>query len=336
MDFNTYMQQRQQKTEELIKKADKSTAPYEDSRFWKPTLDKEKGVGGAVIRFLPVVDNSTLDYVEYRHYSFKYPESSPNPRWYVEKSLYTFQESDPVYELRQRLYKTQQEVDKTLATSMRLNIAYIANILVINDPAHPENNGKQFLYRYNKTIQGYIDTALKPEADPLTGEVLPSMNAFDLVNGANLEIRISQTKQGWDYEKTKWAAPSAIVNSQADFEKITSGLYNLSEFIDRKTFKSYDEMAKRLAHVMGSDYVGSGVKVLTNGSVTALNATREQFTNSQQAFTPEPDAFINKLVPKSDAYEEYTPPWEEPAETKQPEFAGASADDDWDKQFDLS
>ena len=228
MDFNTYMQQRQQKTQELIKNVDKQTESYEDTRFWKPTIDKEKGVGGAVIRFLPVVDNSTLDYVEYRHYAFKYPATD---RWYIEKSLYTFQEADPVYELRQRLYKTQQEMDKTLASMMRLNTAYVANILVIADPAHPENNGKQFLYRYNKTIQGYIDTALKPEADPLTGEIAESMNAFDLVNGANLEIRISQTKQGWDYEKTKWSAPSPVVKSEEDFNRIVSGLHNLAEAI---------------------------------------------------------------------------------------------------------
>jgi len=120
VDFNTYMQQRQQKTQELINQADKSTQSYDDSRFWKPTLDKEKGVGGAVIRFLPVVDNSTLDYVEYRHYAFKFPATD---RWYIENSLYTFQEADPVYELRQRLYKTQQDVDKTLAQLMRLNTA---------------------------------------------------------------------------------------------------------------------------------------------------------------------------------------------------------------------
>lgn len=329
MDFNAYMQSRQQKTEQLIKQADKSNASYDDNRFWKPTLDKEKGVGGAVIRFLPVVDNSTLDYVEYRHYSFKFPATE---RWYIENSLYTFQEPDPVYELRQRLYKTQQESDKILASSMRLNTAYVANILVVNDPAHPENNGKTFLYRYNKTIQGLIDTALKPEADPLTGKIEESMNAFDLVGGANLEIRISQTKQGWDYEKTKWASPSAIVKSQEDFEKISSGLYNLTEFTDRKNFKSYDDLAKRLAYVIDADYIGSGVKVLTNGSIATINQKPQQST----AQVPQDD-FMNKLVPKSDDYEEYTPPWEDsPAEAPTKEFAGAEADDDWDKDFDFS
>lgn len=332
MDFNSYMQQRQQKTQDLIKQADKSTASYEDSRFWKPTIDKEKGVGGAVIRFLPVVDNSTLDYVEYRHYAFKFPATD---RWYIENSLYTFQEADPIYELRQRLYKTQQETDKSLAQLMRLNTAYVANILVINDPAHPENNGKQFLYRYNKTIQGFIDTALKPEADPLTGKVEESMNAFDLVNGSNLEIRISQTKQGWDYEKTKWASPSAIVNSQQDFEKITSGLYNLSEFTDRSKFKSYADLAKRLAYVIDADYIGTGVKVLTNGTVAELTAT----SNTQQPVKEKQvDNFVNSLQPKSSAFEEYTPPYEESPFVESPSagFSGASAKEDWEKEFDFS
>lgn len=332
MDFNTYMKQRQQKTQDLIKQADKSTAPYEDSRFWKPTIDKEKGVGGAVIRFLPVVDDSTLDYVEYRHYAFKFPATD---RWYIENSLYTFQEADPIYELRQRLYKTKQETDKSLAQLMRLNTAYVANILVVNDPAHPENNGKQFLYRYNKTIQGFIDTALKPEADPLTGKVEESMNAFDLVNGSNLEIRISQTKQGWDYEKTKWATPSAIVNSQQDFEKITSGLYNLSEFTDRSKFKSYAELSKRLAYVIDADYIGSGVKVLTNGTVAELTATSKSQSTTQE---PPADSFVNSLQPKSSAFEEYTPPYEESpfVETPSTNFGGASAQEDWEKEFDFS
>lgn len=333
VDFNTYMQQRQQKTQELINQADKSTASYEDNRFWKPTIDKEKGVGGAVIRFLPVVDNSTLDYVEFRHYAFKYPDTN---RWYIENSLYTFQEADPVYELRQRLYKTQQESDKTLAQLMRLNTAYVANILVINDPAHPENNGTIKLYRYNKTIQGLIDTALKPEADPLTGKTEESMNAFDLVNGANLEIRISHTKQGWDYEKTKWAAPSPVVKSEEEFNKIVSGLYGLGEFIDRAKFKSYEDLAKRLAYVIDADYIGTGVKTLTNGSVSSFASAPKQNTESfAQTQAPKADDFINKLVPKSDAYEEYTPPWESSPAPEQT-FAGATATDDWDKDFDFS
>src|SRR5690606_8821456 len=140
--------------------------------------------------------------------------------------------------------------------------------MVINDPAHPEKNGKCYLYRYNKTIQGYIDTALKPEADPLTGEVAPAMNAFDLIEGANLEIRIAQTDNGWDYKKTKWSAPSQHVSNQEEYEKVMSSVYSLAEFIDRSKFKSYEDLTRRLANTIGEDYIGSGVKVLTNGTVS--------------------------------------------------------------------
>jgi hypothetical protein len=285
-DFNSYMQNRKSNAQKLAEQMKKPTYSNEDSRFWKPTMDKEAGVGGALIRFLPTPDDATLDYVEYRNYSFKWADTQ---QWFIEKSLYTLGIEDPVYQLKRRLSATKQELDAELVKAMPLTKVFIANILVINDPAHPENNGKTFLYRYNATIQGLIDKALNPVINPITGKTPASINAFDLVEGADLEIQIQTSKQGWRYEGTKFHEPRAVVESQEDFQALMGKLHSLYEFTAPEAFKTYDQLAARLLKVMGKDYIGTGVPVLTNPISNPTTSTSSA-PKEQAKATPAPEA----------------------------------------------
>lgn len=299
-NYEDYLKNKNQKTQRLIEASTRpESSDRDDKRFWKPTLDKERGVGGAIIRFLPVADDSTLDFVDFTQYAFKWESTN---QWLIMKSRYKLglitgskeDGTDPIYELRQRLYATGQDIDKKVAQILRANKVYIANILVVKDPANPENNGKQFLYRYNATIQKLIETALKPEPDPLTGEVAPVLDAFDMVDGANLEIRVSMTDNGWNYSGTKWATPSTLISSPEDFDKLMGNVYSLKEFVAPETFPTYDALLKRLQTVIGADYVGSGVPVvLGSGSANiptqAPKAAQEKPTPTPKAADPSDD-----------------------------------------------
>ena len=70
---------------------------YVDERMWKPTVDKQNN-GYAVIRFLPASEGSDLPWNRYWDHGFK----GPTGKWYIEKSLTSIGQSDPVGELNSR------------------------------------------------------------------------------------------------------------------------------------------------------------------------------------------------------------------------------------------
>lgn len=285
VDFASLRKNRQEKSQELIKSFEQPQQQQSsggDDRFWKPTLDDEKGVGSAVIRFLPTPDDTTLDYVKYYEHAFK----GATGKWYIEKSLSTLGQQDCVGKLNARLWATGVESDKDLARKMKRQIRYVSNILVVNDPAKPENNGKVFLYRYGPKIFEFIQTKLKPEADALTGQVPPSVDAFDMWEGANLQIRMKKTEHGWNYDKTDWSPVCPVDKNDAVIEAIFKQAASLAEFVDAKNFKTQESLEKRLVEVLGTGYVGSGVEVIEGGSFSAP----AQAAPAQQRAAPQAQA----------------------------------------------
>ena len=64
---------------------------YGDDRLWKPTVDKV-GNGYAIIRFLPQSATDPTPWIQFWDHGFK----GPTGRWYIEKSLTTLGDPDPV------------------------------------------------------------------------------------------------------------------------------------------------------------------------------------------------------------------------------------------------
>ena len=134
-----------------IRKAKKATAEsisrdldsgsrQEDKRFWKVTRDKS-GTGSAVIRFLPPTNGDSIPWVKLYHHGFQ----GPTGKWYINNCPSTIGEESPVYEHVQGLYATKVESDEKLAKQRGRKTSFISNVLIIKDPANPENEGKVFL-----------------------------------------------------------------------------------------------------------------------------------------------------------------------------------------------
>lgn len=98
MSFNTLKENRNKAIDRLRTAADKinggGSKSYEDDRFWAPTIDKA-GNGYAIIRFLPGAAGDDLPWVQYWDHGFK----GPTGRWYIEKSLTSIGQPDPVKHL---------------------------------------------------------------------------------------------------------------------------------------------------------------------------------------------------------------------------------------------
>lgn len=229
-----------------------NTNKYQDDRKWKPTVD-EQGNGYAVIRFLPAGEGLDLPWVRYWDHAFK----GPAGQWYIEKSLTTIGQPDPVSELNSRLWNTGLEEDKDTVRKQKRRLHYVSNVLILNDPANPSNNGKVMIYEYGKKIFDKIMDLMQPE---FPGET--PVNPFDLWKGADFELKIRNVAGYRNYDKSSFKAPSALFNGdEVKLETTYNAMHDIGEFADPSTYKSYDELKAKLETVLGmATGLGSTIK----------------------------------------------------------------------------
>ena len=234
------------KFDKLVDEAAKLTnkKSYSDDRMWKPTVDKV-GNGFAEIRFLPAPEGEELPWVQYFDHFFK----GPTGLYYVERSLTTLGEPDPLGEYNSVLWNQSEEKDspgRKQARNQKRKLNYVSNIEVIKDPDHPENEGKQFLYQYGKKIFDKIMDKMQPEFDDEE-----AINPFDFWAGANFKLKIRQVDGFRNYDKCEFGAVAVHNEDDAELEKIYDNLYSLTEFNDPKHYKSYGELKTKMNSVLG-------------------------------------------------------------------------------------
>ena len=213
-----------------------------DERLWKPELDKS-GNGYAVIRFLPAPDGEEMPWAKIWSHAFK----GPGGQWYIENSLTTIGKDDPVGELNRELWNSGREQDKATARVQKRKLSYYSNIYVVSDPAHPENEGRVFLYKYGKKIFDKLVEAMQPAFADET-----PLDPFNFWKGADFKVKIRKVDGYWNYDKSEFAAPATLGGfDDADLEAIWKKGYSLSEFEDQKNFKSYEQLQSRLNLVLG-------------------------------------------------------------------------------------
>ena len=74
------------------------TRESDDPRMWQPTRDKA-GNGYASVRFLPGKETDGTPWVRYWDHAFK----GPTGQWYIEKSLTSIGQQDPLSELNSKM-----------------------------------------------------------------------------------------------------------------------------------------------------------------------------------------------------------------------------------------
>jgi hypothetical protein len=226
---------------ELNKVAEPQTQKqsYQDDRFWKPELDKS-GNGYAVFRFLPAVKDEDLPWARLWSHAFQGPGG-----WYIENSLTTLNKKDPVSESNSLLWNSGVDADKEIARKRKRKLSYIANVLIINDAKHPENEGQIKLFKFGKKIFDKITEAMKPEF-----EDEKPINPFDFWEGANFKLKIRKVDGYWNYDKSEFDSPTAIADNDESIEEIWNKQYALKPFLAPENFKSYDELKSKLDKVL--------------------------------------------------------------------------------------
>ena len=231
------------------KMTDTGGGGYDDGaeNWWKPDVDSS-GNGYAIIRFLPAPPNEDLPYVQVWDHGFQGPGG-----WYIEKSLTTIGQKDPVSEMNSRLWNSGDESDKDIVRSRKRRLSYYSNILIVSDPKRPENEGKVFLYKYGKKIFTKLQDLINPAFEDET-----PINPFDMWTGANFRLKIRQVEGYRNYDKSEFDSPSEIEGGDERLEAIWKQEHSLKEFIDPNSFKSYSELEAKLHRVLGIEDAGRG------------------------------------------------------------------------------
>ncbi len=275
---------------------------YTDARYWKPTIDKN-GNASCVIRFLPAGGDEELPYVTIYSYAFQDPKTQ---QWYIENSLQTIGLEDPIAQKNFELWQTGDELNRDIVRKRRRIQKFVANVLIIKDPAQPDLEGQVKLYKFGKAILNKIKEAIKPQFPDD-----PSINPFHPWEGADFRLRIfKDASNGYpSYEKCVFDAPSVVCDGDDTRieEEIFMNLIPLSPEIAPDKFKTYAKLVERFALVTGSATKPAAPANDVNEDYTEKPKPKQE-TPKQEAPTepsfsddePEMDPELMKLLQEDD------------------------------------
>jgi hypothetical protein len=244
-------------TSKLVKEVEKmsTTSGGADDRLWKPEMDKT-GNGFAVIRFLPAPEGEELPWAKMYSHAFQGPGG-----WYIENSLTTIGQKDPLGEHNRELWNSGSETNKETVRKQKRKLSYYSNIYVVKDPVNPSNEGKVFLFKYGKKIFDKIMEAMQPEFEDET-----PINPFDFWQGANFKLKIVKKDGYWNYDKSEFGSIEPLLDDDDALEALWKKEYSLTALTASDQFKSYEELERRMNMVLG----------LKNASPTRSRAVVEQ------------------------------------------------------------
>ena len=232
---------------EKIANPESTSKSYTDDRIWRLEGDKA-GNGTATIRFLPRVEGDELPWVKIFSHGFQ----GPTGKWYIENSLTTLGENDPVGELNSRLWNSGVQANQDIARKQKRKLSFIANVLIVSDPKHPENEGKVMLFKFGKKIFDKIMDKARPTYEDET-----PVNVFDLWEGANFKLRMRKKDGFTNYDESSFMDKTPVSSDEQEMLRVVNSQYKLSEFLDRKNFKTYDELKRKLEEVLSGDSFSS-------------------------------------------------------------------------------
>jgi len=229
-------------TSKLVKEVEKmnTTGGSGDERLWKPEMDKT-GNGYAVIRFLPAPDGEELPWAKLYTHAFQGPGG-----WYIENSLTTIGQKDPVSEHNRELWNSGSDKDKETVRKQKRKLSYYSNIYVVKDPANPQNEGRVFLFKYGKKIFDKIMEAMQPEFEDET-----PINPFDFWQGANFKLKLVKKDGYWNYDKSEFDRVEPLLDDDDALEAVWKKQYSLAAVVAPDQFKSYEQLDTRLKMVLG-------------------------------------------------------------------------------------
>lgn len=218
----------------------------DEADFWKLEGDKA-GNGRAVIRFMPAKDDDSAPFVRVYAHGFK----NAAGKWYIENCPTTIKKECPCCEANSVLWNSGIEANKEIVRGSqsqpgrKRKVSYIANILVVEDPSNPDNNGKVFKFKFGQSIFDKIVDAMKPPFDDQK-----PINPFDALTGADFNLRMRRVDGYANFDSSTFNASSELGSAKVIAELIAS-LHDISKYVAESAFKAYDDLRSRFNMVTG-------------------------------------------------------------------------------------
>lgn len=225
---------------------DDGKSKYGDSRFWKLTRDKT-GNGSAVIRFLPAPENESVAFVNKFLHNFQ----GKSGQWFVENCPTTIKGQCPVCSNNSIIWKNNPEkIAREKIGQMKRQHKYYSNILVVEDEAVPENNGKVFLFEYGTKIFEKIKAASNPQSSRVK-----AIDPFEIDLGANFIIQATIVDKQVNYDSSFFEQPTPVSEDDKELEKILGSMYSLQALVSKENFKSEEELEKHFKRVQNGNMI---------------------------------------------------------------------------------
>lgn len=290
------------KIKEDIEKERSKKKGYDDPRFWVP--DWKEAVAKSVFftfRFLP--DQEGTPFVKYYHHAFKY-EKDNGVKWYINNCISTFgwDPKCPICAKNSEYYDSAFESDKNIAKERGRKVNFVSNVLIINDPIHPENNGRVALYKYGVKIYEMIEKRLFPTPAELADEDYIQFIPFDLMEGADFKLKIEMQGEFPNYSTSEWTRPKPVMKGESEkIDEIMEKTVLLSEFVDPKKYPTIEETVSQVGHLLGVSLQSAPVAAPTKPQMPEPADDNPFLTSAVAAATPAVETVSEPEVQASDA-----------------------------------
>ena len=196
---------------------------------------------GTVVRGVDLNYDEDVPFVRKWDHGFQGPGG-----WYIEDSLTTLGQKDPVSEYNSMLLNSGIESNKDKARKQKRRLSFVSNIYVVKDPSNPENEGKVFLYKYGKKIFDKLNESMNPQFEDES-----PINPFDLWEGADFKLKIRNVEGFRNYDKSELDVSAPLFDDDEELEKVWKSQHSLQEFVNPTNFKTYEELQTKLNRVLG-------------------------------------------------------------------------------------
>ena len=275
MSFSSLKKNKSSVFSQLQKQLEQKTSfSTQDDRIWKPTQDKA-GNAFAVIRFLPACDGEDMPFVKLYSHAFQGPGG-----WYIENSLTTLGQADPLGEYNRELWNSGDESLKDQVRKQKRKLQYYANVYIVKDPSNPDNEGQVKLFRFGKKIHDKIMDAVN--GDELEGR--EGFNPFDFWSGADFKLRMKKVAGYPNYDSSDFASVGTLEDlDDPQLESIWKRQHLLQPLVGQDQFKSYEALKTRLDTVLNlKSSSSSSVQESVAPSPERVVSTKPTFSKPQE------------------------------------------------------
>lgn len=263
-----------------------------DDRFYKLPKD-EDGNGQAIIRFLPDSEKNMIQQVYKINTTII---KNGKTRFVNELSPQTIGKPCPFQEKWAEYWNAG---DKEASRSFARTVRYYANIKILKDPRHPENEGKIFLLDMSGSMKDKIQALLQPsEQDVMLGASPKQL--FNPLKGNSYRLVSKKGANGfinYDSSSVVDTEDSIYPDVNAALEDIKNNTHKLSEFLKEEAFLSYDELKEKLAYVTFAN-VTSETSVASSASLIDKADSARSTGSAQAPEVHEPIQTVQSAVPE--------------------------------------